>query len=153
MLPESDRDLMFSNALEGHPRIPNLLVYNCIQVGKSWKLRTWKAAWETTVQLLHRGPHLVGRGPSCQGQDLISQADAENWCVRSMLHDLRKSSFFKISEPSSAESKQVRGEIPWESKFQQICPASSVRGSFASNLRIFEEGIKRTSVSSEKSRS
>ena len=85
---------------------------------------------------IFRVPHLVGRGPSCQRQDLISQANAENWCVRSMLHDLRKSrNFFNFFKRS------------------QICP-SSVSGSFASNLRIFfQEGTKQTSIPSQKSRS
>lgn len=36
-------------------------------------------------------PHLVGSGSCCQGQDLISQANAEDWRLRSMLHDLKDS--------------------------------------------------------------
>ena len=125
-------DLMFSNALEGRPQMPNRFIYQfgdtqsdrIQQLGK-FSYVHGKLHGKPQFNWIFRVPHLVGRGPSCQRQDLISQANAENWCIRSMLHDLRKSrSFFKTSF--------------------QIYP-SSVSESFASNLRIFfEEGRKQT---------
>ena len=126
MLHESERDLMFSNALEGRPQMPNRFIYQFgdtqsdgIQMHGKLSYVHGKLHGKPQFNWIFRVPHLVGRGPSCQRQDLISQANAENWCVRSMLHDLRKSrSFFKTAF--------------------QIYP-SSVSESFASNWRIFSK--------------